>query len=74
LFTNVIIISKLKLYNNQDKNKDATNKKARRARFRLLRPLSQGHNIVAYIHRSLARTKVFKELVKKMILINNHTR
>jgi hypothetical protein len=70
----VIIINKLKLYNNQNKNKDVTNKKARRARFRLLRLLGQGHNIIAYIRRLLACTKVFKKLVRRMILINNRTR
>jgi hypothetical protein len=70
----MIAISKLESYNNQDKNKDATDKEARRARFRLLGPLGQGHNIVAHIRGSPARTKVFKELAKKIILIDNYTR
>jgi hypothetical protein len=70
----VIVISKLESYNNQDKNKDVTDKEARSARFRLLRSLGQGHNIVAYIRRLPAYTKVFKELAEKMILINNCTR
>jgi hypothetical protein len=67
-------ISKLKSYDNQDKNGDATDKKARRARFRLLGPLGQGHNIVAYIRRLPACTKVFKELAERMIPIDNRIR
>jgi hypothetical protein len=67
-------ISKLELYDDQDKNRDVTDKEARRARFRLLRPLGQGHNIVAHIRRSPACTKVFKKLAGKMILIDNCTR
>jgi hypothetical protein len=74
LFTNVIAMSKLESYDNQDKNRDVTDEKARRARFRLLRPLGQGHNIVAYIHRSPARIKVFKELAERMIPIDNRMR
>jgi hypothetical protein len=74
LFTNVIAISELELYNNQDKNRDVTDEKARRARFRLLGPLGQGHNIVAHIRGSPARTKVFKELAGRMIPMDNRTR
>jgi hypothetical protein len=70
----VIVISELESYNNQDKNKDATDEEARRARFRLLRPLGQEHNIVAHIHGSPACTKVFKKLAGRMILIDNCTR
>jgi hypothetical protein len=70
----VITINKLKSYDNQDKNRNVTNKKARRARFRLLRLLSQGHNIVAYIRGLLVCTKVFKKLTRRMILIDNRTR
>lgn len=47
---------------------------AKRAKFRLLEPLGQGHNIVTYIRGSPARTKVSKELARRMIPINNRTR
>jgi hypothetical protein len=67
-------MSKLELYNNQDKNKDATDKEAKKARFRLLRPLGQGHNIIAHIRGSPAHTKVFKKLAERMIPINNRTK
>jgi hypothetical protein len=67
-------ISELKSYDDQDKNRDATDEEARKARFRLLGPLGQGHNIVAHIRGSPARTKVFKELAERMILIDNRTR
>jgi len=70
----VITISKLESYDDQDKNGDVTDEEARRAKFKLLGPLNQGHNIVAYIRESLARIKVFKELVRRMILMDNRTR
>ena len=62
------------MYDDQDRNRDITNKKIRRARFRLLRPLGQGHNIVVYVRRSPTYTKIFKKLAEKMILIDNCTR
>ena len=49
-------------------------KEVRRAKFRLLGPLGQGYNIIAYIYRSPAYTKVFKELVGRIILIDNYIR
>jgi hypothetical protein len=67
-------MSELESYNNQDKNKDVTDKEARRARFRLLGPLGQRHNIVAHIRELPAYTKVFKKLAERIILINNRTR
>jgi hypothetical protein len=70
----VIAISELESYDDQDKNGDVTDKKARRARFRLLGPLNQGHNIVAHIRGSPAHTKVFKELARRMISMDNRTR
>jgi len=62
------------LYNDQDRNRDVTDKKVRRARFRLLGSLGQEHNIIAYVHRSSACTKIFKELVERIIPINNRIR
>jgi hypothetical protein len=46
----------------------------RRAKFRLLGPLGQGYNIVAYIRGLPTRIKVFKELAKRMIPMDNRIR
>ena len=70
----MIRIEELKLYNKQDQSRELTDKEARRAKFRLLGPLGQGHNIVAHIRGSSACTKVFKELAGRMILMDNYTR
>jgi len=59
------------LYDLKDKDKELTDKEAKRARFRLLRPLSKGHNIVVYISGSLAYTEVFRKLIRRLILIDN---
>ena len=74
LFANVIAMGELESCDDQDKNGDVMDNEVRRAKFRLLRPLGQGHNIVAHIRGSPTRTKVFKELAKRMILIDNCTR
>jgi hypothetical protein len=74
LFANIMEIGELESYDDQDRNGDVTDKEVRRAKFRLLRPLGQGHNIVAHTRGSPARTKVFKELAKRMIPMDNRTR
>jgi hypothetical protein len=74
LFANIINLDKLKLYNLKDKDRELTNKKAREARFRLLGPLGQGHNIVVYIRGSSAYIKYFRTLAGRIILIDNCTR
>ena len=74
MFANIIVIGELELYNDRDRNRDIIDKKVRRAKFRLLGPLGQGHNIIAYIHGSPACTKVFKELAGRIILIDNYIR
>ncbi len=67
-------MKELKSYNLKNENRELTNKEARRARFRLLKPLNQGHNIVVYISRSSARTDVFRKLAGRLILIDNRIR
>ena len=67
LFANVMAIGELESYDNLDRNRDVTDKEVRRAKFRLLGPLGQGHNIVAHNRGSPACTKVFKELAGRMI-------
>jgi hypothetical protein len=74
LFANIIDLNKLKSYDLKDKDKELTDKEARKARFRLLRPLGQGHNIMVYIRGSSAYIKHFKTLAGRIILINNRTR
>jgi hypothetical protein len=74
LFTNIMAMDELELYDDQDKNGDVTDEEARRAKFRLLGPLGQAHNIVVYMRGSPARTKVFKELAERMIPMDNCTR
>ncbi len=64
-------IEELKSYNLEDKDKELTDKEVKRARFRLLGPLSQGYNIVVYISGSSVRTDVFRKLTGKLILMNN---
>jgi hypothetical protein len=67
-------LDELESYDLKDEDGELTDKEARRARFRLLRPLSQRHNIVVYIYRLSARTEHFKMLAGRMILIDNRTR
>jgi len=74
LFANVMDLDELELYDLEDTDGELTNEEAMRAKFRLLGPLGQGHNIVAHIHGSPTCTKVFKELAKRMIPIDNCTR
>ena len=45
-----------------------------RAQFRLMGPLGQAHNIVVHIRRSARRTKEFRTLVTRLILMDNRTR
>jgi hypothetical protein len=70
----VIDLNKLKSYDLKDKDRELMDKKARRARFRLLGPLGQGHNIMVYIRGSSAHIKHFRTLAGRMILIDNSTR
>ena len=67
-------LKELASYDLKDKDKELIDKEAKRARFRLLGPLSKGHNIVVYISRSLAYTEVFRKLTRRLIPIDNRTR
>jgi hypothetical protein len=67
----VIDLDKLKSYDLKDKNRELTDKEARRARFRLLGPLGQRHNIIVYICGLSARIKHFRTLAGRIILIDN---
>ena len=74
LFANIIEMGELESYDDQDRNGDVTDEEVRRAKFRLLGPLSQAYNIIVYIRESPGRTAAFKALIKRLILINNRTR
>jgi len=74
LFASVVKIEELKVYNKQDQSKELINKEAKRAKFRLLGPLSQGHNIVVYIRGSANRTNEFRKLIRRIILLDNRIR
>jgi hypothetical protein len=74
LFAEVIDLEELASYDLEDEDGELTDKEARRAWFRLLGPLSKGHNIVVYISGSLACTDVFRKLAGRLILMDNRTR
>ncbi len=71
LFINIIRIEELKSYDKQDQSRELIDKEARRIKFRLLGPLSQGHNIVVYIRGSLGRIAEFRDLAIRIIPIDN---
>ena len=72
----MINIKELQLYNNAkaNVNRILLDDKARKARFKLLGPLSKAYNIVVYICGSPSRIARFKALVGRIISINNYTR
>jgi hypothetical protein len=67
-------IEELKSYDLEDEDRELMDKEARRARFRLLGPLSQGHNIVVHISGSSACIDVFRKLAGRLIPMDNRTR
>jgi len=69
----VINIKELQSYNNveADVDKILLDNEARKARFRLLGPLSKAYNIVVYICGSLSCIARFRALVRRIIPINN---
>ena len=67
-------IEELTSYDLEDENKKFTDEKIRRVRFRLLKLLDKGYNIVVYIGGSSARTDVFRKFVRRLIPIDNRTK
>jgi hypothetical protein len=67
-------LDELESYDLKDKDGELTDKEARKARFRLLGPLGQGHNIVVHIRGSSARIEHFRTLAGRMIPMNNRMR
>jgi hypothetical protein len=74
LFTNVMKMAELESYDEQDQDEELIDEEARRDKFRLLGPLGQAHNIVAHIRGSTSRTQAFRNLVGRMIPMDNRTR
>ena len=72
----MINIKELQLYDNAevDVNGILLDDEARKARFRLLKPLSKAYNIVVYICGSLSRIARFRALARRIIPIDNRTR
>ncbi|KAN0103405.1 hypothetical protein V8E51_011718, partial [Hyaloscypha variabilis] len=52
LFLDLVNINELELYNKEEVDRELINKEVKKAKFRLLGPLSKAYNIVVYI-RSL---------------------
>jgi hypothetical protein len=67
-------MNKLKSYDEAETDKKLTNKKIKKAKFKLLKSLSKIYNIVIHIRNSDNRADYFRKLIKKMILINNRTK
>ncbi len=64
-------LEELASYDLEDENGELTNKKIKRARFRLLRFFNKEYNIVIYISGSSARTNIFRKLTERLIPIDN---
>ena len=67
-------IEELELYNEKEEKGENRDNEERKAKFRLMRPLGQLHNIVVYIRGSTRRIKAFLEIAKRMIPLDNRTR
>ena len=74
LFTGIIKVDELESYDEQEQSGEPINEEIRRIQFRLLGPLSKGHNIVVYIRGSPNRIIEFKKLIGRIVLIDNRTR
>ncbi len=67
-------LEELASYDLENEDRELTDKEARRAQFRLLGPLDKAYNIIVYISRSSTHIDVFRKLIGRLILIDNHTR
>jgi hypothetical protein len=70
----VINIEELKSYDDKKQQEDTKDKKAKKIKFCLIKPLNQMHNIVIYIRGLTAQIAEFLELVSKMIPLDNRIR
>ena len=74
LFQNIIEIDELELYDEKEKKGETGDEEERRAKFRLIGPLGQLHNIIVHIRGSTACTNEFLELAGRKVLLDNCTR
>ena len=72
----MINIKELQLYNNvkANVNRIFSDDEARKARFRLLKPLSKAYNIVVHIRGSPSYIARFRALARRIIPIDNYIR
>ena len=74
LFTNLVNLESLELYDKQEEARVFDITEAVRSQFRLLGPLGQAHNIMVHICGSAGRTEQFRTLAGRMIPMDNRTR
>ena len=74
MFTDIVDIDKLESYDKEEADRELIDKEAKKAKFRLLGPLSKAHNIVVYIRGLGGRVEYFRKLVGRIILIDNRIR
>jgi hypothetical protein len=67
-------MDKLESYNEIKTDREFTDKKIKKAKFRFLEFLGKIYNIVIYIRSSDNRANYFRKLIKRMILMDNRTR
>jgi hypothetical protein len=74
LFTDLVDMDKLELYDKEEADGELTDEEVKKAKFRLLGPLSKAHNIVVYIRGPGGRVEYFRKLAGRIILMDNRTR
>jgi hypothetical protein len=74
LFADTLEIEELASYDTQDRTGEELNEDLRKARFRLMGPLGQIHNIVVHIRSSPTRIQTFRDLAGRLIPLDNRTR
>jgi len=67
-------MEQLELYNKQKGKGEVGDKKEKRATFWVIGPLSKLYNIIIHICSSAGHTKEFKDLIERIIPLNNRTR
>jgi len=64
-------MNKLKSCDEANIDKELINKEVKKAKFKLLRPLSKAYNIVVYIRSLSSYADHFRKLARRIILIDN---
>jgi hypothetical protein len=74
LFQNILDIEELESYDEKEKKGEKGDDEEKRAKFRLMGPLGQLHNIIVHIRGSPRRINAFLEITGRMIPLDNRTR